>query len=278
MNDLAVWIIGWDEAGNDRLADRLRTWGGIPNVFTYSNFSGGESENYNHCIRQSEERGFQFMMGLDADVEIIYQQTIPEMHKWISTTSDCGTIRPWREGEHCLPNAPVEVKYIDDGTALMWRMSTKIYWSEELMFTGWSDLEFGKEMEYHGYKNYHDRRWPVNHKRDGSHRHSSSNILQAIKKRNKLIHDVKWYIVGRDKWQGVEIYNLSVPIEKRIPTINQLVSYSNEDQDRFNQSVSPEHHPIWVKDGHENPNFVWKNPVIVGYSTREEFERSHGYS
>jgi hypothetical protein len=279
MNDLAVWIIGWDESGNRALADHLRTWGNIPHVFTYTNFSCGESENYNHCIRASEESGYRYMMALDADVEIPHEQTIPKMYEWIASQSQCGSIRPWREGEPVNPSAyPPDKKYIDDGTALMWRIGIGIYWCEELSFTGWMDLEFGCELEYHGYANYNDRRWPVKHSLAGSRRHSSSNALQALKKRNKLIHDFKWYLVGRDKWSGVGWYNANAPLERCIPTINQIVAYSNEDQDRFNQSVSPEHHQIWVKDGHENPNLVWKNPMICGYSTREEFERTHGYS
>ena len=279
MNDLAVWIIGWDESGNERIAGRLRTWGAIPNVFTYTNYAGGEAENYNHCIRWSEEHGYKYMMGLDADVEIIHDKTIPEMYKWISSTPDCGSIRPCREGEEAqVSSYPPQVKYVDDGTALMWRLGIGAYWCEEMPFTGWCDLEFGKELEYLGYKNYHDRRWPVSHSRVGSNSHGSSNILQALKKRNKLLHDIKWYVVGRANWKGIEVYNATVPVEKRIPTVNQLVAYSNIDQDRFNQSVHPEHIPIFIKDNRKEwPNLYWENPIICGRDTRVEFFNKYGY-
>jgi hypothetical protein len=279
MDDLAVWIIGWNEKGNEQLAERLRNWGGVPHVFTYTNYAEGESTNYNRCIRWSEENGFKYMMALDADVEVRYSETIPEMYKFLIITEKAGSIRPWRKGEEAqVSSYPPEEKYIEDGTALMWRINTGIYWSEELPYTGWQDLEFGCEMTYHGYKHYNDRRYPVYHNMAGSNAHSVSSILQAIKKRNKLIHDVKWYAVGRGNWQGVEAYNASVPLEKRIPTVNQLMCYSNEDQERFQQSISPEHHQIWVKDNHANPNLCWENPIVVGYSTRERFQQTHGYS
>ena len=97
MNDLAVFIIGWDEAGIQRLAAQLK--GYVPSVFTYTNVYHSESENYNHCIRLAEEKSFHYMMGLDADVEVIYKETVPMLYEWITTTPDCGSVRPWRNGE-----------------------------------------------------------------------------------------------------------------------------------------------------------------------------------
>lgn len=275
MDDLAVWVIGWGD--NDPLAEKFRAWG-VPHVFTFCDRYHGESENYNHCFRESERLGFQFILITDSDVDFRHQQTIPEMYKSIVDHSDWGSIRPWRQGENPVPYYPIEQKYMEDGTAAIWRLNTGAYCDEEFLFTGWMDYDLGNEMQYRGYKNMNDRRYPVFHNMRGSNSHSKSPILQAAKKRNKLILDVKWWVVGRENWRGVEAYNQSVPVEKRIPTFPEMLYWSPEECETFQQSVSVEHHDIWLKDGHENPNFVWLNPLICGYSTREEFERSRGYS
>jgi hypothetical protein len=277
MDDLAVWVIGW--GNNEPLANKLRTWGRVPHVFTYQNFAGSEAENYNRVIRISENEGFRFILVADSDVEFIYDETIPKMYEWMRDTGKAGSVRPWRKGEPAQSaHYPLEVKYVEDGTALMWRLKTGMYYDEEFKFTGWSDLDAGNELEYLGYLNYNDRRYPVMHDMTGSNSHSKSSCLNALKKRNKLILDIKWHKIGRANWLGVEEYNRGVDVEERIPTVNQIVAYSNERQEMFGQSISPEHHQIWVKDHRENPNLVWKNPVVVGYSTRDEFEKEHGYS
>lgn len=277
MDDLIVWVTGWGD--NESLAERLRTWGKIPHVITYQNFGAGESTNYNHMIHLSESQGYRFILVTDTDVNFLHDQTIPKMYEWLRDNNEAGSIRPWRNGEPAQSaHYPPEKKYVEDGTAMMWRLKTGMYYDEEFLFTGWSDLDAGNELEYRGYANYNDRRYPVLHDRAGSNSHVYSSFLNAAKKRNKLILDFKWHLVGRERWAGVECYNSSASLEKRIPTINQLASYSNEQQEAFGQSVSPEHHQIWVKDHHDNPNLVWMNPVIVGYSTREKFEREYGYS
>lgn len=279
MNDLAVWVLGWNETGNDGLAERLRAWGKVPNVFTYCNYGGGEPENYNHCIRESERMGFQYIMALDSDVEIIHTETIPAMYEWINTHEKAGSIRPWRKGEPAQSqHYPPEVKYVEDSTAMLWRIGIGVYMDEEFAYTGWCDLDLGLQLEQSGYQNYNDRRYPVMHNMDGSNSHSRSSVLQAIKKRNKLLLDFKWYKVGIKNWRGVDSYNRSVPIDERIPTVNQIVAMSNESQELFQQSVSPEHAQIWHKDGRVNPNLSWRNPLVVGYSTREKFEKEYGYS
>lgn len=279
MNDLATWCVGWNIAGNEQLAEHLRNWGGIPHVFTYCNYAGSEAQNYNRVIRESEGMGFNYILVVDSDVVFNYRETIPEMYKWLAENPKAGSIRPWRKGEPAQSqHYPPEVKYVEDGTALMWRLKTGMYYDEEFAFTGWSDLDAGNELDHLGYVNYSDRRYPVLHDMTGSNNHVNSSCLNALKKRNKLILDFKWHLVGRKNWRGVEAYNETALLEKRIPTVNQIISYTNEQQEMFGQSCSPEHMQIWIKDSHENPNLVWLNPIIVGYSTREEFERTHGYS
>jgi hypothetical protein len=277
MDDLAVWVTGW--GNNEAFAERLKKEHELPRVFTYQNFGAGEAENYNRMIESSERLGFRFILVTDTDVEFPHQETIPKMYEWLRDNDKAGSIRPWRNGEPAQSaHYPPDKKYVEDGTAMMWRLRTGMYYDEEFLFTGWLDLDAGNELEHLGYTNYSDRRWPVLHDRAGSNSHVHSSFLNAAKKRNKLILDFKWYLVGRDRWEGADRYNASVSVERRIPTINQLAAYSNVQQDIFGQSISPEHHQIWVKDGHENPNLVWMNPLIVGYSTRDEFDKEHGYS
>jgi hypothetical protein len=279
MDDLIVWVMGWNKVGNEHLAHRLRTWGEVPHVETYCNYGAGEAQNYNYAIRTSEAQGYGYILIVDADVEFIHPETIPEMYKWLTENPKAGSIRPWRKGEAAQSaHYPPPVKYVDDGTAMMWRLRTGMYYDEEFQFTGWSDLDAGLELEHLGYLNYNDRRYPVMHDMTGSNSHVHSSALNALKKRNKLILDFKWFKVGREKWQGVEAYNDSVTVEYQIPTVNQIIAMPNESQEIFGQSISPEHHQIWVKDSHEDPNLVWMNPLIVGYSTRDKFEKEHGYS
>jgi len=280
MNDLATWVMGWNEVGNEHLAEKLRNWGGVPNVFTYTNYAGSEAENGNHAFKWSEEHGFKYILTTDADVDFIHRETIPKLYEFITSNyaPKIGSVRPWRKGEPAQSaHYPPEKKYVEDGTGVMWRL-IGAYYDAEFLYTGWIDLDLGEEYSYRGWEHYNDRRYPVMHDMTGSNSHNRSSLLNAAKKRNKLILDYKWYMCGRDKWQGVEAFNVTLPVEKRVPTINQLVCYSNEEQEQFAQSISPEHHQIWVKDHHENPNLVWANPCIVGYSTRERFEAQYGYS
>ncbi len=280
MDDLIVWISGWDAAGNKKLAEQLSLWGGIPHVHTHCDFSKHEPENYNICILESIQAGFKYILFADSDVEFIHQETIPKMYESITGNRypKMGSIRPWRKGEEAQPSFGLEEKYVDDNTAMMFRLDMGVWFDEEFLFTGWSDYDVGLEIEYKGWKNYSDRRYPVKHYMDRSNAHSKSTCLLALKKRNKLILDYKWWMCGRDKWCGIELFNETLPLERRVPTMQQIVAMSDENQHLFSESVSPEHHNIWVKDGHEDPNLVWENPIIVGYNTRERFEREHGYS
>lgn len=280
MNDLACWIMGWNEAGNERLAERLRGWGNVPNVFTRCCFYMSEAQNYDYVMRWSEQNDFHYILVADSDIEFLHRETIPKMYEWLSSNKDAGSIRPWRKGEPAQPSQyPPDVKYIEDGSALMWRLNTGAYYDQEYAFTAWGDMDFGEELEYRGFKNYSDRRYPVMHDMTGSNSHGRSSALNALKKRNKLIYDFKWWLIGRDKWQGVEAYNATVPIEKRIPTVNQIIAYSDEDQELFQSQVSVEHHRIWMKDSRKNPNLeTWENPVITGIRTRDIWEVEHGYS
>lgn len=203
MNDLVVYVTGWGD--NESLARKIRDFG-VPHVFTFCDRYHGESENYNHCFREAEANGFNFILITDSDVDFRCSQTIPEMYKSISEHGDWGSIRPWRQGEHAIPSGHVFEKYMEDGTAAIWRLRVA-YCDEEFLFTGWMDYDLGNEMQYHGYKNMNDRRYPVLHDMRGSNAHSRSPILQALKKRNKLILDNKWWVVGRRDWRGVEAYN-----------------------------------------------------------------------
>jgi len=152
-----------------------------------------------------------------------------------------------------------------------------IWFDEELLFTGWSDIDFGSEIEHAGFKNYNDRRYPVRHNLERSVAHSASTFLEAMKKRNKLIVDYKWWKCGRDNWLGVEAYNATLPIEERIPSMNMVAAMSDERQALFADSIHPEHAQIFLKDGEVMPNLTWKNPLIVGYNHRQVWKEKYGY-
>lgn len=279
MNDLAVWVSGWDAEGNERLASQLRSWN-IPHVFTWCNFEKHEPQNYNHCIDESVRMGYKYILISDSDVTYAHQETIPAMYDSIINIPQCGSIRPWRQGEKPEPDAKLDLKYVDDNTSMLMRLDIGARYDEIYLFTGWSDLEIGMEIERLGYWNMSDRRWPVSHDPTRSRSHNKSSALDALKKRNKLIHDWKWWGWGYDRWTnsgGLDGFNAEMPIEKRIPSMQQIIAYSNEDQKIWGDSICPEHHQIWVKDHRENPNLTWLNPLIVGYSTRDKFCQEHGY-
>ena len=278
MNDLIVWATGWDDDGNKRLASTLLNMG-VPNVDTHCDFTKHEPDNYNVCIKESIARGFKYAQFIDSDVEVPHRETILALYNFIASTSDAGSVRPWRSGETPMPYQVPSPWYVDDNTAMMFRLDIGVFFDEEFLFTGWSDLDFGSEIEFRGYKNYNDRRWPVMHNLARSRGHTKSTCLQAMKKRNKLIVDYKWWWCGRENWRGVESFNSTIPVEKRIPTMQQIVSMSNEDQHTLAESIDPEHTQIYRKDQRwpNIPNLAWLNPLIVGYSTRERFRNEYGY-
>ena len=276
MDDLAVWISGWDSVGNKCLAAQLIDWG-IPHVFTHCDKTKHEPENYNFCIGRSISLGFKYIEFLDSDVSVLHRETIPKLYEVITTRDRAGSVRPWRFGEAMLASAALEEKYVDDNTAMMFRLDMGLWFDEELLFTGWSDVDAGSEIEYLGYKNFSDRRYPVHHDMSRSCAHSQSTFLEAMKKRNKLIVDYKWWKCGRKDWHGVESYNATLPVDERIPSMNEIAAASDEKQRLFADSVHPEHGQIFLKDGEIHPNPHWKNPWIVGYNFREQWKERHGY-
>lgn len=276
MDDLAVWISGWDTEGNEGLARQLVDIG-IPHVFTHCDKTKHEPENYNYCIRESIRMGFKYIEFLDSDVEVLHDKTIPTLYERLMSTPKAGSIRPWRCGEHIEPWAVLEDKYVDDNTAMMFRLDMGIWFDEELLFTGWSDVDFGSEIEYAGYRNYSDKRYPVRHDLGRTAEHSKSTFLEAMKKRNKLIVDYKWWKGKRENWSGVEAYNAILPLDERIPSMNMIAAMSDENQRLFADSIHGEHAQIFLKDGEIMPNLSWKNPLICGYNHRQAWREKYGY-
>src|SRR5574337_814716 len=119
----------------------------------------------------AEMRGFKYICIADSDVSFEHPETIPKMYEFISTHPEAGSIRPWRQGEIAIPYAGVEPKYVEDSTAMMWRLNVGDYWDEEFSFTGWVDLDWGLKLEKLGLVNYNDRRYPVLHDMKASHGH-----------------------------------------------------------------------------------------------------------
>lgn len=277
MDDTLVVVTSWDVGANDRLANTFRAWK-YPHVETVCDKTNHESVTLNKIIRGARDRGFKYLALADADIRYDHEQTIRLMRDYLESHPASGVIRPWCQGENAGSNHDVTEKYIEDGTGWVFRLDMGGWtptFDEEFLGTGWSDMDIGMEIAHRGFKTMHDRRYPVFHKAGGT---TKNPFITAVGKRNKLILDFKWHKVGRDRWQGVEWYNSTVPDDEKIPTFFELMSWRTDDLERFQQSISPEHAQIFKKDVRENPNLIWHNPLLVGYSTREKFHTEHGYS
>jgi hypothetical protein len=94
----------------------------------------------------------------------------------------------------------------------------------------------------------------------------------AMERRNRLILSAKWFVVGIDKWRGVNEYNKTLPRVKQIPTMFEMAAYSDENLEKFWRSVDFEHPQIRRMNGTFDPNDYWENVVLDGVNTRELFE------
>ena len=287
MNDLAIWILDWDEEGIQKMKEQFEAWYPDAGIFTYCNRNADETTNMNHSVKESARMGFAYYHMANADVVYRYQETIPILYKWLVEHSDTALIHPFTQGEDAQPFADPYEFYLQDATGATYRLDmtdtrTGEKWlplyDEEYLATGWSDLDFGEEIMWRtGLILMNDRRYPVKHIMGNTRRRDQKSYLKAMERRNRLILQAKWHWAGRDNWKGVEAYNTTVQLSKKIPTRFELMNYTDDELQKFWRSVCPEHPRIWQMDGRLDPNDFWDNPIVTGYDSRKKFQDKYGY-
>src|SRR3972149_2146859 len=228
MNDLAIWILDWDEEGIQKMKEQFEAWYPDAGIFTYCNRNADETTNMNHSVKESARMGFAYYHRANADLVYGYQETIPALYKWLVEHPDTALIHPFTQGEDAQPFADPYEFYLQDATGATYRLDmtdtrTGEKWlplyDEEYLATGWSDLDFGEEIMWRtGLILMNDRRYPVKHIMGNTRRRDQKSYLKAMERRNRLILQAKWHWAGRDNWKGVEAYNTTVQLSKKIPT------------------------------------------------------------
>jgi hypothetical protein len=274
MEDLAIYIMDWDEEGIAAMKEQFMGWG-YPNIFSRCDRTKHETENMNLTHLAAAEAGFKYYHMANADVVYNHQETIPALYDYIKERPDVGAIHPWVQGEEPLPHAVPYDAYLQDATGITLRLNMNGWvpvYDEEYLGTGWSDLDLGEEILYRGFRILNDRRWPVRHNMGNTKRRDEKSFLKALERRSRLILSAKWWWVGRADWKGAEAYNATVPVEKQIPSMNLLMNYTDTELETFWRSIHPEHPQIRRQSNTIDHNDYWENPIIVGYSTRDKVE------
>lgn len=286
MDDLAIWILDWDEVGIAKLKEQFESWYPKAHIFTYCNRNNHETVNMNHAVLESIRMGFKYYHMANADVVYQYKETIPALYELV-LKGDVAMSHAYTEGELANPNAMPYDDYLQDATSLTHKLElvdrfTGEPWlplyDESFLGTGYSDLDLGHMVRRKtGLKIINDPRYAVKHLKGNTKRRDQKSFLKALERRNRLILCAKWTVVGIENWRGVEAYNETVPVEKRIPSLNELSNYTDEELGVIWRSVSPEHDVIFKRNGMVDPNTVWMNPILVGYDTRAKFKEEFGY-
>lgn len=213
-----------------------------------------ETRVLNYGLDQCE--GYDYAWLLTPDLIISYPETPYQMAEWLDEHPDVAVLIPNREGEpRNFGGFEPYDKYLADGTAMIFRLSIGIRFDEEFIFTGWSDLDFGNEVEYQGYKVQVDPRTSVIKR--ATPYGSWSSFRAAYNARNRLLLEAKWHWAGRDGWRGVENWNEQNP-ERKIPSMFELAWYSETRLDKFAEGVNMEHPQILIKDGQDSGNVDWE--------------------
>ena len=249
--NLEAWVCSWNREGNERLAERLKRDCGVKKVTTLC-VKAHEGEVWNRALNRSLNP---YVLICDSDIEIIDTAFVRIMYNFISQHDDVGLISCNREGEKPNPRGAI-VDWYNDSPAPIFRKVKGIRFDPDFLFTQVQDLDIGLEYQYHGYRVVRDRRTSINH--EFADFGSKSSFYGAYTARNKLLLSIKWGLVGRDNWKGVEAYNKSVLDNKKIPTLFDLAGYNEEKLRIFADSVATE--LPWFIRGRD-PNWDWTNPV-----------------
>lgn len=251
--NLEAWVCSWDRDANQRLANILYEECKVPKV-TCLVMKDHEAKVWNHALAHSEAP---FTLICDSDIVILYPDYVKLMYDFISTHDDVGLISPNREGEPRNLGAQV-VDWWNDSPSPIFRKGIVRFDYKSYLFTQYQDIDISLEYKHLGYRVVRDRRISINHGfADWS---GKSSFYGGYAARNKLVFDTKWALVGKDKWEGVEAYNKTVPEERRIPTLFDLAGMSEQGLVDFAASVETE--LFWFFEG-GRPNERWVNPVYV---------------
>lgn len=275
MHDLGIWVMGWDEDGVRKQVEKFQAQG-YPNVFWWIDRNHHETVNMNRTIDKTAERGLSLWSLVNDDVDYKYPETIPAMYDYLKARQEVGAIHPYTQGEPPSPSSQPYDAYLQDATGIIMRLNINGWlpqWDEEFLFTGWADLDIGDHIRRHGGLVINDPRYAVRHDLGNTRRRAKCSYLMAMERRNRLILSAKWWVVGINKWRGIEDYNKTLPRVKQIPTMFELATYTDEELEAMWRSVDFEHPNIRQMNGTIDPNDYWENPVLGGVNVRELSEK-----
>lgn len=249
MQKFIACVIDWNEKRGAESITKIQELCDCPG-FVISEYNH-ETVLLNKAIERCQN---DYLWFLTSDLEIMYPETPHLMVEWMEAHPEVGAMIPNREGERHVGGFSPYKKYLEDGTALMYRMSVGSSYDEEFVFTGWSDLDFGGAIEQAGYEIWVDPRTCVN--KHPTPYGSWTSFRGAYNARNRILLEAKWCWAGPDKWQGVNDWNENNPT-RRIPTIYELAFWDEQTLTRFAESVCMEHPQILFKDGQGTGNEGW---------------------
>lgn len=201
-----------------------------------------------------------YLWFLTTDLDIMYPDTPYLMVEWMEAHPEVGAMIPNRQGERFVGGRMPYKKYLEDNTAMMYRMSVGARFDEEFFLTGWSDLDFGESIEAAGFEVWVDPRTCVN--KHPTLYGSWPTFRSAYNARNRLLLEAKWYWCGIENWKGVDVWNAANP-DRRIPTIYELAFWGEQTLIKFAESVNHEHPQILIKDGQDSGNTDWRFDAIL---------------
>jgi hypothetical protein len=252
-------VAGWDIEAVKKQAQYLGDELGL-NAMYYIKYEY-EAKVINEAIETCKFYGgstAKYMWYVEPDVDVSrFPDTPGVMASYLDNNPSTALIRPNREGED--PISRVYKKYLDDGTAWMFRLSSPVRWDPDFIYTGWGDLDFSNAIEHeHELPTLYELRSVV--KRFTSYG-SWSTYRNAYGARNRLLLEAKWYWVGIEDWMGVDHYNAEIAAHhERIPGAIELAGWSEEMHNQFVASVDLEHPQIRIPQKGHPGNVGWHIP------------------
>jgi hypothetical protein len=253
-----AWVISWNEKEAQEYAEHIENFCDVPIAILSER--NHETILLNIAILACRA---DYIWFLKPDIDLIFPDTVFLMAKWMDEHPDVGVLCPNREGEpHYVGGRWPFDKYLADNTAILYRKSVGARFDPEFFFTGWSDLDFGEEVRYRGFRVQVDPRTSV--LKHPTPYGSWSSFRRAYNARNRLLLEAKWWWVGRENWQGIDHYNKKAPPEVRIPTMFELAWWSEDRLNAFADSVNHEHPQILLDAGMGAGNEKWRIPYLEG--------------
>jgi len=256
MTEVEAWVQSQDEEEATRFSEFVQDFCGVP-AHPICDLDH-ESNVLNKAIALCKT---DFIWLLTPDVELLFPETPRIMADWLKEHPEVGVLCPNREGEAPYTGGrwPYN-KYLADNTAILYRRSVGARFDPDFIFAGWSDLDFGEEVKWRGYKVQVETRVSVRKKFTAYG--SWSSFRSAVNARNRLVLEAKWYWVGRDRWHGVQHYNQDCRVlpDRRIPGMFELSWWSEDRLNAFTKSVDHEHPQIRLRGGDDPGNLNWRLP------------------